>query len=692
MNKKPDNKTLCDNVVRRVTNSWHDLRAAQTIKNGKTRLPATLPSKDECISPLMSLPSHPHRHDVSDAAAAFQFRKCLPAVFDKDKAAELTFQKLTRPSPPPTPEALKALREASRLLPRGWDKDYQRQVQLATPHFSGNLEKVVPDDTSLYDVEEFRERCLGHRPIQIPAGRKVIVLDDCGKARVPTLASYLQLHLAPLHHTLYDALVRHGPVLRGSPDPANLAAFTTSPPLSPDPQVFVSGDYDDATNEFNSHLTVASIDLLAARSTHIPKSVWQAARQFMSTADLIYKNGGFEMAGTKTSGQLMGDYLSFPLLCFINIAGLFRALGEKRVRQLIKDKLVKVNGDDIVFRCTRQEYETWATTCLEMGLKVSRTKTLVHRAVFTINSNFFYARQTCRPRHIWFWKAKSFVINTRDKTAKKKKSQREKVKARFSALTDVLAMTLSGVTDPARRAALRMHVLKRRESWVEGASLHEEVPDAEEYKKFPPMVRRYMKANIKSRSYGPSRHNAAVEYAKLDETFHRTAKKPSTKDAKAEHRDLTQRLAFNRKRIENPEDSTPVYYAHMWETPDSLTLLPEKKLQYPKTANDDEVKTFEYPKEYKFVDTESGEVKRTLKPIQEKDGQSRRNPWAEDGPFQKVMFRAAKWWKYVTEGPMKYRAQPRLGLGCTWEEEVWLRRGEETEARRPTPVFVASSK
>jgi len=51
---------------------------------------------------------------------------------------------------------------------------------------------------------------------------------------------------------------------------------------------------------------------------------------------------------------------------------------------------VKVNGDDIVFRSSREDYEKWAGFVASVGLRLSPGKTLVSSSFFSLNSTFFH--------------------------------------------------------------------------------------------------------------------------------------------------------------------------------------------------------------------------------------------------------------------------------------------------------------
>jgi hypothetical protein len=80
-------------------------------------------------------------------------------------------------------------------------------------------------------------------------------------------------------------------------------------------------------------------------------------------------------------GQLMGTFLSFPLLCLVNYLT-FKFL-------VPRDVPVRVNGDDIVFRATPEEVEVWSRGVGAAGLVLSTGKTLVDPEFFVLNSTMF---------------------------------------------------------------------------------------------------------------------------------------------------------------------------------------------------------------------------------------------------------------------------------------------------------------
>jgi hypothetical protein len=146
-------------------------------------------------------------------------------------------------------------------------------------------------------------------------------------------------------------------------------------------EVFVSGDYESATDNLPLSVAVAILEELKSLSVEVPESVWEIA--FRSLRATVHYPEGEPLAQVR--GQLMGNLLSFPLLCLQNYAA-FRYLVPARLRVP-----VKINGDDIVFRTTREVYRKWADGVSRLGLVLSAGKTLVSSSVFSLNSAFFRA-------------------------------------------------------------------------------------------------------------------------------------------------------------------------------------------------------------------------------------------------------------------------------------------------------------
>lgn len=88
------------------------------------------------------------------------------------------------------------------------------------------------------------------------------------------------------------------------------------------------------------------------------------------------------------NGQLMGHILSFPILCLANYI-IFKYTYFKMDREAPR---VLINGDDILFCCTKEEYKEWCHYTREVGLIPSLGKNLFQTDIAQINSVLFDVR------------------------------------------------------------------------------------------------------------------------------------------------------------------------------------------------------------------------------------------------------------------------------------------------------------
>jgi len=194
-----------------------------------------------------------------------------------------------------------------------------------------------------------------------------------GKTRLVTVPSATQQLLSPLHDTLYEHLGTLPWLLVGEAKPSCFSGFARKTK-----EVFVSGDYESATD--NLKLDVAShiLQCVLRRCSRVP--VWVRDQALRSLQCTIVDPQGFEV--WQRRGQLMGNYLCFPLLCLQN----YLAFKYLVPRQGVP---VKINGDDIVFRARPEEVSAWRSGVLSAGLRLSPGKTTINDRWFSLNSTFF---------------------------------------------------------------------------------------------------------------------------------------------------------------------------------------------------------------------------------------------------------------------------------------------------------------
>jgi hypothetical protein len=224
---------------------------------------------------------------------------------------------------------------------------------------------------------------LGEEYFEVPNLVKYSVVPTGGKGRGVTIADPWMGVLSPLHSVTYDRISTRPWLLRGEAKPGRFRSFTRKAG-----EVFVSGDYESATDNLRVEVALAILDVMESNSTRVPSTVWETARRFLHCR-VLYPDLSVPM---QTEGQLMGNLMCFPLLCIQNYVAF---------RWVFSDSVpVKINGDDIVFRSSRSDYERWASFVGSVGLTLSRGKTLVSDHFFSLNSSFFWSRPARPPRPV----------------------------------------------------------------------------------------------------------------------------------------------------------------------------------------------------------------------------------------------------------------------------------------------------
>nr|QGZ98428.1 RNA dependent RNA polymerase [Erysiphe necator associated ourmia-like virus 8] len=327
------------------------------------------------------------------AHSLFLFRKLLPGGSRKE-AEKKFLDKMTLPAGPVDPDFLDFCRsEIRRLFPIGWDRHYRKKCHNFVLSTSSCLQASRIDlgarglDSSL--VRSAFQKAVGLEPFADKDHQaRVCAVPSGGKWRVVTINSGECEGLKPYHHLLYDHLSGFDWLCRGSP---KVKSF-----FRKKDEVFTSGDYESATDAIPLSLYRYLLGIVNERSVNVPESVKEFA---MKDSKKVFINKEGHFLGNQERGQLMGSYLSFPFLCLLNYL-CFRYSIRRNVPVLI-------NGDDIVFRSTKEESERWMENVKRCGLILSRGKTLVHPRIFTLNSLLFRGGYS-KGKAMGFFRPKAF--------------------------------------------------------------------------------------------------------------------------------------------------------------------------------------------------------------------------------------------------------------------------------------------
>lgn len=334
--------------------------------------------------PLLSSLSQRARFSI--AHSLFLFRKVIPSEKpDLDAYA----RKMAQTQVPPDPEFVSfALEMVRKMFPYGWDRSYVDYALSSSLPMTSCMERgrsaggarglVAMEREHRSEFFQYVISAVAPRPRGVSRVEAVLT---GGKWRVITIPPAVDNALRPLHKTLYSSLSRFDWLLRGKEKPEKFVGFSHVPG-----EVFVSGDYESATDNLNSDLQLLILSELLERSWTIPLGIRSHALSTFSSL-LAVTDGGACLSNARyyrqARGQLMGQLTSFPLLCLINYIT-FRY----SIRRPVP---VRINGDDIVFRATPDEFSRWERDVAKGGLTLSRGKTLVHPRMFTLNSSLFRA-------------------------------------------------------------------------------------------------------------------------------------------------------------------------------------------------------------------------------------------------------------------------------------------------------------
>lgn len=324
------------------------------------------------------------------AGTLFNFRKLLPG--GKMPNIEEYISKMSVAGTPVSGSFLEHLRVgASSIFPPGWDSSYWHHVEGFTlptksaigcsRHGGGIRGKFRKLETARerLEVRDWHRRFQRHGVGEIPdVVRCIPVWAD--KWRMVTPMHRLRCSLLPVHRSMYDAVTRQDWALRGEAVPGSFSGFR-----GVDGEVFVSGDYASATDNLPIEGSETLLRVALDNARFIPLGVRREAfRSLRSTfVDVDSEDPDLmrEIA-RQERGQLMGVYLSFPLLCAFNYLAFTYFVPRPGVP-------VKINGDDIAFRATSVEADVWSAGVESVGLTLSKSKTWRSSRFFTLNSRYF---------------------------------------------------------------------------------------------------------------------------------------------------------------------------------------------------------------------------------------------------------------------------------------------------------------
>lgn len=325
----------------------------------------------------------------------FLFRKVLPSVANDLRSY---VSKVSGPSPCADPGLLGFIRlSVNRMFPVGWDRKYTDSALSFFPNSSACMQRGRKKGgvrgwwSERWDSHvDYVTKVLTGEGVSLSPFARVSDVFDGSKFRLVSVSDVSLSQLGPLHRLLYDHVSGFDWCLRGEALPSSFRGFGRVPG-----QVYVSGDYESATDALNVNVSRFILTSVLGRCTSVPSEISAAAVSSLEMTLLAPFESGEEQF-VQRSGQMMGNYLSFPLLCLFNYL-VFCYLTGGEVPLFRRGKVVeegrclpvRINGDDIVFRSSESVAKGWMEGVGGMGLVLSRGKTLVDKTFFTLNSSLF---------------------------------------------------------------------------------------------------------------------------------------------------------------------------------------------------------------------------------------------------------------------------------------------------------------
>jgi len=190
-------------------------------------------------------------------------------------------------------------------------------------------------------------------------------------------------------------------------------------------EFLVSGDFSQATDTLKSAVTRVIWEVIGEKG--LPWWIYEKGLRSLCGTVIHYddrcmprieKNSpyrNFSRTGNldsaeQTNGQLMGNILSFPILCIANYVAYHMSIertqsfysefrnGEQdagkhlSVKHVMSAYPVRINGDDILFRSDSIAYQEWVMAVKSIGFNLSLGKNFTHPFFCQINSQLFRVR------------------------------------------------------------------------------------------------------------------------------------------------------------------------------------------------------------------------------------------------------------------------------------------------------------
>jgi len=289
-----------------------------------------------------------------------------------------------------------------RVLVGGWGKRLSGcRTDTREPYLSSDI--YVPDQQGCRETKRGEGGTLGTCSNAFDGDFGLVrrgVAKTKGKYRVVTMQSAtVKRRLRPIHNALYDHLTSFDWCVRGDVRSEDFLAVCDA-----GKEDIISGDYKAATDKIYLSAVSAIVEVLAEE-----RELSDEERECLVGS---FENLRWQSCTGKEHpirrGSMMGNLVSFPLLCLLNKA--CHDIAAARVYGPWERRVGRFNGDDCLFQGSHAMYTEWKKVTSVYGFVVNEEKTMVSRHWADLNSQTFDVNR----RRLVSKPVLSFLLPSRD--------------------------------------------------------------------------------------------------------------------------------------------------------------------------------------------------------------------------------------------------------------------------------------
>jgi hypothetical protein len=273
----------------------------------------------------------------------------------------------------------------------------QRVRSLVGTHWGRRMQRfrdscLVPDQNGCKETKVGEGGTLGTAPDEYSSDRwglRVGVAKTKGKIRTVTMQSaYVKGTLRPVHECLYDFLSSSRWLVKGDVTKDHVRSVVDGCMKG---ESFISGDYEAATNNI-----FVQIPWAIAQELSLSPDLSHEEREALLESfrpDNLHWVSSKGVSSPIRRGSMMGNLMSFPMLCLLNKAcyDMCCSIRRKRDKKLRLENCI-INGDDIAFAGDTPFYNDWVRVTSFFGLVVNLEKTGISSTFIELNSRVFFSK------------------------------------------------------------------------------------------------------------------------------------------------------------------------------------------------------------------------------------------------------------------------------------------------------------